>query len=529
MVKIVMTADRTLMSEYNKHVFLGFAACAPKLIPDWLYTKIFCPPLEKDNKGRAKYGHCGQRKMEAALLNHGFSSDDVAVVTPESLQQIVTPETKVLCITTHDPLGLGPASTTFSDLGGKEPFTSSYFKKLIEQPVIRKYGLKVIVGGSGAWQLTDERIMAKFGIDCVVVGEGEKTGVTIIEKAIHGDPLPNFIEGEVVPLEEIPLIKNPTINGIIEISRGCGRGCRFCNPTMLNFRCIPLKHILQEANLNTSAGNGVILHAEDVLRYKATGFTPNEAAVLELFTRIKKITNNIGISHFAHATVASNPRLIEKISEILQVGSKTCPFFSGQVGIETGSTRIVSKYMKGKAKPFTPEEWPEMILHSHEILSDNLWVPAETIIIGLPTETPDDTRKTIELLHDLSGFKSLIIPLFFVPIGNLNGNGFFKSKRATPEQWQLLAACVRHDFKWIYAIAEENLSSMKMNILKQWAIKNVIRIMEKRLIPYVKIMEEGHNPIKGIIETKKRSKATLLQSGSVQSKITHLMDSLGKM
>lgn len=37
--KIVLTADRTLMSEYGgRVVFLGFSACVPKgLIPDWLY------------------------------------------------------------------------------------------------------------------------------------------------------------------------------------------------------------------------------------------------------------------------------------------------------------------------------------------------------------------------------------------------------------------------------------------------------------------------------------------------------------
>jgi len=125
MPKIVLTADRTLMFEYNKHEFLGFAACSPKFIPGWLYTKIFCPPVEEED-GSVKYGHCGQRKIEAALLNNGFNEKDVAVVRPDRLSNVVNKETKVLCITTHDPLGLGPASTTFSDLLGRETFTSFY-------------------------------------------------------------------------------------------------------------------------------------------------------------------------------------------------------------------------------------------------------------------------------------------------------------------------------------------------------------------------------------------------------------------
>jgi radical SAM superfamily enzyme YgiQ (UPF0313 family) len=495
MVKVVFTADRTLMSEYNKHVFMGFAACSPKFIPGWIYKKIFCPPVDQDGNKRAKFGHCGQRKIEASLLNNGFNEEDVAVVPPERLKRVIDKETKILCITTHDPLGLGPASTTLGDLAGRESFTSFYFRKLISNPIIRKFGLKVLVGGSGAWQLTDVRIMAKLGIDCVVVGEGEITAVKLIESALNGNKLPSIVEGEVVPLEEIPIIKKPTLNGIIEICRGCGRGCKFCTPTMMAFRSIPLERILEEVRLNVAAGNGAVFHAEDVLRYKANGFSPNENEVFKLFSEVRKLSKNIGISHFAHASVTSKPGLIEKLSELMEIGTKEFPFISGQVGIETGSTRIVSKYMKGKAKPFKPEDWPEMIVESHKILSDNNWVPAETVIMGLPGEKPEDIQDTIDLIKDLSEYKSLIVPLNFVPIGSLQGNGFFRAKDALPEHWQLLATCINHDFKWIYKLAEENLPTVGMSGWKIWALKKIIRYVEKRLRPYVKLMEEGISPI----------------------------------
>ena len=493
MVKIVLTADKTLMSEYNKNVFLGFVACAPKFIPGWLYTKIFCPPVEEED-GRVKYGHCGQRKIEASLLDNGFSEKDVAVVRPERLNRVVDNETKVLCITTHDPLGLGPASSTFSDLGGKEPFTSYYFRELITDPIIRKHNLYVIVGGSGAWQLTDERIMAKLGIDCVVVGEGEITAVDLIEKALNGNRLPSVVEGEVVPLEEIPLIKNPTLNGLIEICRGCGRGCRFCNPTMLNFRCQTMEKILMEAKLNVDAGNGIIFHAEDVLRYKAKGFVPDEKAVMNLFSEGKKLTYNVGLSHFAYASVMAKPVLVEKIAELLEAGSKKYPFVSGQVGLETGSPRIVAKYMKGKAKPFKPEEWPEVITESHKLMSDNNWVPVDTLIVGLPGEKPEDVQKTVDLIHDLSEYKSLIVPLYFVPIGNLQGKGFFRTKHNLPKHWQLLAACINHTIKWSYKIADENPPA-EMSGWKVWALKKIVKYMDKRIRPYLDLMEEGISPL----------------------------------
>jgi len=42
MAKIVLTSDRTLMSNYHNNEFLGFGTCAPpNFVPDWLYSYLF--------------------------------------------------------------------------------------------------------------------------------------------------------------------------------------------------------------------------------------------------------------------------------------------------------------------------------------------------------------------------------------------------------------------------------------------------------------------------------------------------------
>ena len=494
-MKIILSADRSLMSDYNNMTFLGFAACAPKFLPVSLYKKIFCPPLTEENDGQVRYGHCGQRKIQSALLQNGFSEKDIAVVSPSKLSKFITNGAKVLCVTTHDPLGKGPASSTFSDLGGREPYTRYYFRELVNHPSIKKHNVKVIVGGSGAWQLADEGIMAKLGIDCVVLGEGEITAVDLVHKVLNSEELPKIVQGEVVPLEQIPLIQKPTINGIIEICRGCGRGCKFCNPTMLNFRCQPLEYIKKEAMINKKMGDNITLHAEDILRYQAKGFIPDEKAVLALFTEMKKITDSIGISHFAFSSVVANPNLVKKISEILEIGSQKYPFMSGQVGVETGSTNLISKYMKGKVKPFKPNEWKDVVIQGNKILADNNWIPIETLIMGLPGETPSDVRETIDLLDDLSEFKSLIVPLFFVPIGNLGDKEFFTKNQCVPEHWELLAQSIKHTLKWSYRILEEDPLN-EINFFKRWIVKNIIRIMERRMNPYLELMENGISPLK---------------------------------
>ncbi len=46
-VDVVLTSDRTLMSNYHNNQFLGFGTCAPSnFIPDVLYSYLFFPPLK---------------------------------------------------------------------------------------------------------------------------------------------------------------------------------------------------------------------------------------------------------------------------------------------------------------------------------------------------------------------------------------------------------------------------------------------------------------------------------------------------
>jgi len=498
MSTIVLTADRSLSSEYNKNEFLGFTATAPTIIPKFIYERILCPPVPRDNTKkdfkRAKFAHCGTRKIEAALLKHGFSEKDVVVCRPQDVKKVITKKTKIVGITANDPMGLGPASSTFSDMTGVETYSHRYFRELVHNPVIRTRGdIKVFAGGPGAWQLADERIRMRMGIDCVVQGEGEITVPQLFQDALDGKDIPGFVQGEVVPLDQIPTIKNPTINGLVEIARGCGRGCKFCNPTMLKFRCQSVENIVKEARINVAAGNGVLLHAEDVIRYKAKGPIPDEKEVIKLFTEIRKITPIIGISHFAMASALAKPKLIEDLSHILELSKKK--WISGQTGIETGSPELACKVLMGKTAPFKTEKWPELVKQAHQLLCDNHWVPCNTLIFGLPGENRDDTRKTRELVYDLSKYKSLIVPLFFVPIGTMNKERFFRAKHMNSEHWKLFAATWDHNFKWFPELATEHFAMTNVGKFKGIAIKGMIKFAKRQMQPFLRIMREGRSPL----------------------------------
>ncbi|MDH5662901.1 MAG: B12-binding domain-containing radical SAM protein [Candidatus Bathyarchaeota archaeon] len=446
------------MSEYHGGLFLGFSACVPKgLIPDRLYFSLLCPSISVNRDGSVKFAPCGIRKIEAALLNYGFQREDVIIAHPEHMDKVVGPNTKVVGIAENDPLGVAPATSAFTELLGGEAYMAIKFRELLNHPTIKRFKPKIVVGGPGAWQLESVETRKELGIDCVIVGEGEKVASPIFEKAVNGETLPEIVHGEVVPEEEIPIIKGPTICGLVEVARGCGRGCAFCVPTLQIYRCLSLEHILKEVEVNLRAGKQPLLHAEDVLRYKAKFFRVNKEAVINLFRTVQNHpgVNMTSLSHIALSSVLDAPEVVEEISNILGLGEKV-PWTAAQTGIETGSPKLIKKHMGGKCKPFKPEDWPEVVVNSFEILSRNNWLPCGTLILGLPGETEKDVDLTIELLEELKPFKSLIVPLFLVSMGGLRNKAeSFMLEKMTNKHYELYLKCWEHNLSWAPALVED--------------------------------------------------------------------------
>ena len=457
--KIVLTADRTLMSEYGGGIFMGFSACVPKgLVPDYVYFNFFCPSVGVGPSGEVEVAPCGLRRVEAALLEYGFSEDEVIVAHPDYLDRVVGPETRVLGVNETDPLGIGPATTTFTELFGGEAYMAIKFREILFHPAVREHGVRIIVGGPGAWQLeVHEEVRRQYGVDCVVVGEAEEIAGPLFEKAVRGEKLPEVVHGTVTPPEKVPNIRRPTVCGIVEISRGCGRGCRFCEPTLAKLRSFPVEKIVKDVEVNVRAGRQPILHAEDVLRYGAKSFMPEKEKVLRLFKAVRSVpgVEHIGMSHFALSSVAAAPDLVEEMTPLL--GADEHHWASGQTGIETGSPHMIDLHMRGKVKPFRPEEWPEVVVRAFEIMRENNWVPCATLIIGLPGETEKDVELTIDLVERLRPFKSLIVPLFFVAMGALRRKGHrsMELRDLSIRRSELLLKAWKHNLLWAPTLMRE--------------------------------------------------------------------------
>ncbi len=460
MVDVLLTADRTLMSNYHNNEFLGFGTCAPpNFIPGWLFSYLFFPPLKTDN-GHPWTAPYGLRKTQAQLLKDGFN---VETVSPNNLGNYLK-DAKVLGIHAMDPFGLGPASSTLAAVFKKEPYLARHFQALLRSPEIKKAkqsGLKVIVGGPGAWQFKyREKTVKDLGIDCVIEGEAEKILGRIFGAAVTGQEIPRHCEvsvSDAPSLEEIPDIVEPSINGLVEIGRGCCRGCQFCNVTLRPLRWYPIEKINRELSVNLNSGRvtGACLHSEDVMLYGSNSTLPNAQRLVELHELVVKRCESISWSHCSLAAIASNPKLFSKISEIILQRQK---WWGVEIGIETGSADVARKIMPAKAHPFKAGDWYNVVVEGMGLAHDNKLVPACTLIVGLPDEREEDVTATMDLVDDLKDCRSLIVPLFFVPLGRLTSEDWFTDTKLSKRHRELLIQCAEHDFRWVDSLLDWSFS-----------------------------------------------------------------------
>ena len=458
--KVVLTADSTLMSNYHSNEFLGFGTCAPSnFIPDFLFEQLFFPAI-RTKKGVPAEAPYGLRKIEAQLVNEGF---DVSTVAPNHLKSRLK-EAKVLGVHVMDPFGLGPASSTLAAIMKKEPFLARRFRELMGSREVRKAkqrGLKVIVGGPGVWQMRYRPGFVKnYGIDCIIEGEAENVVGKIFKAAVNGEDIPSSYETsvrETPSLGEIPEIVGPSVNGLVEIGRGCCRGCSFCSVTVRPLRWFPLEKILREMAVNRKAGiESVVLHQDDVMLYGSSNTLPDDEKLVRLNEAVLKRCNSISWSHCSLAAVAAKPKLFARVAEMVR---QKQPWWGAEIGLETGSAELAKKIMPAKAHPFKPEDWPEVVRTGMALMHDNKLVPACTLIVGVPEETEDDVVKTIELMDDLKAFRSFIVPLFFVPMGRLKDENWFEDTHLTKLHLELLTKCVEHDLYWLGDLIHMGFSS----------------------------------------------------------------------
>ncbi|UCD92100.1 MAG: B12-binding domain-containing radical SAM protein [Methanobacteriota archaeon] len=453
---IVLTASRSEISRYSGDPFAAFMATFPnKWVPKILLNEEW---FEAENlkDGQARFVPYGLRKIET-ILKDQFGEENIATVHPEKLHEFVGPNTKVVGVTSMDPMGLAYVSITYNSMigiGGAS-VDEVEFRRVMENPALKKYHPRIIVGGSGAWQVRDAGKVEEYGIDTLVHAESELIVADLFRKALNGEALPREVEGSHVPLEKIPQISRAASYGVVEITRGCGRGCHFCSPTTKSRHSVPIDFIMKEVEINIKGGsNSIFTATEDMFIYKCgPKFVPNREAVVELYKSIADYpgVRYIHLSHASVAPVVHDPKLVEELTPILMPKTKyvkgfrsyTKDFVTVLFGIETGSIRLMEKYMKGKALPYHVKDWHEIVTQGVGIFNDYGWRPMCTIITGWPDENEDDTLQSLELLDKLKGSEMFYVPLLFIPLedSKLRDEKIMPLDYMSEAQWDIMSTC----------------------------------------------------------------------------------------
>lgn len=430
--------------------------------PDWR-------KVERYEDGSAKYMPAGVRLVETSLQRQ-YSKDDIVCCFPEDLEKFVGPNTRVVAVSTHNPLGVTFAAGVYTSIFGssKMPINSHYSRELFEQIKTNPHrdNYKVIVGGSGGWQIIQTDMYEELGIDCIVDGRSESDDtLDLFEKAIAGEELPKeIVVKHPTDRDSIMFPDSRTTFGVVEMTTGCGRRCKFCVPDLNPQIDLPKDKIMDAVKANVREGNKQIsLATEDMFIWGQVHtdtpfYYPNREALVDLYTDIVE-TPGVEQHVLSHSTIAPavvDPIMIEQLSEVLLPKSPIhFPYLSTHpekkalaplIGLETASISMARKVMPTKGIPFKIDHWQSVVMEGLRILNKNNWFPAMTLIVGNPDETDEDVMATIDLIYEMErqGLFAFLIPSIFTPLHDTRmemETGVTQTKQLSKMQWQLMMKC----------------------------------------------------------------------------------------
>jgi hypothetical protein len=468
--RIVLTAPLTEIIDHAGYFIQMSMASLPMWLEGILNKKYpKWREVEYNGDGSARYMPAGVRVLEASLLRH-YPADDIACCYPADLEKFIGPNTRVVAVSTHNPLGVTFAAGVYTSIFGssRQPINSHYAMELFNAIKSSPYreGFKVIVGGSGGWQITQTNSWEKLSVDCVVEGRSESADVkTLFDKALAGEALPKQMDvAHPKDRSEILFPDKRTTFGVVEMTTGCGRRCQFCVPDLNPQIDMPKDKMMEAVRANVRDGNKQIsLATEDMFIWgqvhtSTPFYFPNREALVDLYRSVCE-TPGVEQHVLSHSTIAPavvDPIMIQQITEVcIDKSPIHLPLLSTHpkhkalvplVGLETGSVRMAKQIMPSKGVPFPIDEWQSVFIRGLEVMNKNNWFPAATLIVGNPGETDEDVMATLDLIYEVErrGLFAFFIPSIFTPLHDTrmeDKKGVAQTKELTPLQWQLMMKC----------------------------------------------------------------------------------------
>ncbi|WP_448535220.1 B12-binding domain-containing radical SAM protein [Pseudothermotoga sp.] len=270
----------------------------------------------------------------------------------------------------------------------------------------KNHGVITVLGGPHA--TAEYKSILREGIcDYVVLGEGERTFLQLIESLEHGEPhteidgLAYLLEGEVFAkppefvqsLEELPLPDRENVKlyktkfcgqpaTSMITSRGCPFDCEFCSASQFMGCRISersVENVLKELELVKKMDYGSVIFFDD-------NFTLNAKRTIELCEGMLKRNLNFRWWAFARADELLNRE------DLLEAMSKSgCKMLF--IGFESAEDKVLKEYKKGLSSSIAFEVIKLLKKYKIDVFA--------SFVIGALSDTKESIMKTVQFAKKL--------------------------------------------------------------------------------------------------------------------------------
>jgi B12-binding domain/radical SAM domain protein len=267
----------------------------------------------------------------------------------------------------------------------------------------------------------------RMGFDMVVVGEGERSFVELLERLLD-DSYPNGITGVITGMHnggDKTAIKGPPVDlnrylpfslrmkkfGPIEITRGCPYGCKYCQTPQIHGkrpRHRDIDTIVGAARTLVEKGRRDIRFiSPNAFSYGSIdGKSPNVTALEELLRSLRVELG--GRARIFFGTFPSEVRPEHVTTETIGILKAFADNNNLTIGAQSGSQRMLDLMGRGHTV--------EDILNAARIsIASGMRVNVD-LIFGLPGEDEEDVQMTISLMRELKGMGARIHAHTFMPL-----------------------------------------------------------------------------------------------------------------